>query len=186
LQFNIWYHLGLAHYLSGNNQKALASYRECLKVSKNPDALVAVTHWLYMTLRRLNRGREASRVLSLIRRGLEIIENDGYYRLLLMYKGMETAESLHRHALKQQGSAGSYSVLYGIGNWYLYNGEFDKARAVYKQMLAGNQWTSFGYIAAEADMKRMRADPGQRFIRFSIANAPSRIAKVESYVEVRP
>ena len=55
LQFNIWYHLGLAQYLTGRNKDALHSYLECLKVSKNPDALVATTHWLYMTLRRLNR-----------------------------------------------------------------------------------------------------------------------------------
>src|SRR5688500_12103336 len=39
LQFNIWYHLGLAQYLTGQNKDALNSYRECLKVSKNPDAL---------------------------------------------------------------------------------------------------------------------------------------------------
>jgi tetratricopeptide (TPR) repeat protein len=160
LQFNIWYHRGLAHYLSGNNQKALASYRECLKVSKNPDALVAVTHWLYMTLRRLNRTREAVRILEPIKPGLEIIENDGYYRLLLMYKGIESVESLHQEALKQEGSPGSYSVLYGIGNWYLYNGDLKKAQAVFKRMLEGNQWTSFGYIAAEADMMRVKAGRG--------------------------
>ena len=55
LQFNIWYHLGLAYYLTGQNQKALDAYRECLKVSNSPDRLVSTTHWLYMTLRRLNR-----------------------------------------------------------------------------------------------------------------------------------
>ena len=57
LQFNIWYHLGLAYYLTGQNENALRSYRECLKVSNNPDALAATTHWLYMTLRRLNRAQ---------------------------------------------------------------------------------------------------------------------------------
>src|SRR6185503_11513231 len=77
LQFNIWYHLGLAHYLVGNNQKALDGYRQCLKVSKNNDAVVATTHWLYMTLRRLNRRREADKSLEPIRSGMDIIENDG-------------------------------------------------------------------------------------------------------------
>src|SRR5687768_2375393 len=60
LQFNIWYHLGLAYYLSGKNRQALDSYRACLEVSKNPDSIVATTHWLYMTLRRLNRLPEAA------------------------------------------------------------------------------------------------------------------------------
>lgn len=154
LQFNIWYHLGLAHYLAGNNRKALDHYRQCLKVSKNDDAVVATTHWLYMTLRRLNRRREANKSLEPIRSGMDIIENDGYYRLLLMYKGVTSPENLELEALKQEGSPGSYSILYGVGNWYLYNGRQVEALAVFRKMLAGSQWTSFGYIAAEVDMKR--------------------------------
>jgi tetratricopeptide (TPR) repeat protein len=58
LQSNIWYHLGLAHYLKGDFQRALKAYREAEKVSTNPDMLVATTHWLYMTLRRLGREKE--------------------------------------------------------------------------------------------------------------------------------
>lgn len=155
LQFNIWYHLGLAHYLVGNNQKALGSYRECLKVSKNNDAIVATTHWLYMTLRRLNRPREANKTLDPIRQGIDIIENDGYYRLLLVYKRIIPPESLEQEALKQEGSPSSYSILYGVGNWYLYNGRRSEARALFRRMLEGTQWTSFGYIAAEAEVARL-------------------------------
>jgi tetratricopeptide (TPR) repeat protein len=152
LQFNIWYHLGLAEYLTGQNKDALNSYRECLKVSKNPDALVATTHWLYMTLRRLNRLSEAAKTLEPINANLEIIENAGYHRLLLMYKGIISPENLEQEALKQEGSPGSYSILYGVGNWYLYNGRRSEAKALFQRMLQGNQWTSFGYIAAEAEM----------------------------------
>ncbi|HKO98946.1 MAG TPA: tetratricopeptide repeat protein [Pyrinomonadaceae bacterium] len=152
LQFNIWYHLGLAHYLKGNNEKALDSYRKCLKVSKNPDALVATTHWLYMTLRRLKRLKEAIKVLAPINDKMVVIENDGYYRLLLMYKGQRSAEALEADAEKQGASPGSLSVLYGIGNWYLLNDREQDARRVFRKMLEGNQWTSFGYIAAEAEL----------------------------------
>jgi tetratricopeptide (TPR) repeat protein len=155
LHFNIWYHLGLAYYLTGQNQRALVSYRECLEASKNPDALVATSHWLYMTLRRMNRAPEAARVLAPIREGMEIIENDGYYRLLLMYKGMVSPEDLLTETLKQAESAGSNSILYGIGNWYLYNGRRDEALKIFRQMVSGGQWTSFGHIAAEADLKRL-------------------------------
>ena len=155
LQFNIWYHLGLAYYLTGQNHRALNSYRDCLEVSKNPDALVATSHWLYMTLRRMNRPREAAKVLEPIREGLEIIENDGYYRLLLMYKGTVSPEDLLAETLKQAGSAGSNIILYGIVNWYLYNGPRHEALKIFRQMVAGDQWTSFGYIAAEADLNRL-------------------------------
>jgi len=156
LQFNIWYHLGLAYYLTGNNAKALAAYRECLKVSSSPDRLVATSHWLYMTLRRLNRRPEAAKVLAPVGPQMDIIENRGYYRLLLMYKGSVTLEALRDEALKEGSSAGSHSILYGIGNWYLYNGNRTEANRVFQQMLIGDQWTSFGYIAAEAEMKRLQ------------------------------
>ncbi len=162
LQFNIWYHLGLAYYLIGNNQKALASYRECLKVSKNPDAVVATTHWLYMTLRRLNRTYEAGRVLRAVGTGLEIIENDGYYQLLLMYKGLVTPTALLEQVSKQPPGAGSHSILYGIGNWYLYNGQRAEAMAIFKRILSTDQWTSFGFIAAEVDVDRL--PPARRTI----------------------
>jgi tetratricopeptide (TPR) repeat protein len=157
LQFNIWYHLGLAYYLTGKNKLALDSYRACLAVSNNPDSLVATTHWLYMTLRRLNRNREATAVLQPIREGMDIIENDGYYRLVLMYKGLTSADALLAEALKLGSSPGSLSILYGIGNWHLYSGRGDQGIKIFRDMLAGNQWTSFGYIAAEADVARHRA-----------------------------
>ena len=159
LQFNIWYHLGLAYYLTGDYQRALASYRECLKVSKNPDALVATTHWLYMTLRRLHRTSEASRLLVAIGTGLEIIENDGYYQLLLMYKGLVSPQSLLEQVSRQPAGPGSHSVLYGIGSWYLYNGKGDEAMAIFKKILSTDQWTSFGFIAAEVDSERRRIKP---------------------------
>ncbi len=155
LQFNIWYHLGLAYYLTGNNQQALASYRKCLAVSKNPDALAATSHWLYMTLRRLNRKREAAGVLKPISEGMNIIENTGYYRLLLMYQGKIPPEQLQEEALKQGANAGSHSMLYGIGNWYLYSGRRKDAIKVFRQIVASDQWASFGYIAAEADLARI-------------------------------
>ena len=159
LQFNIWYHLGLAYYLTGDYQKALGSYRECLKVSKNPDALVATTHWLYMTLRRLNRTTEASRLLGAVGTGLEIIENDGYYQLLLMYKGLVSPQSLLEQLSKLPPGASSHSILYGIGSWYLYNGRHDEAMAIFRSILSTDQWTSFGFIAAEADLERLRIKP---------------------------
>lgn len=157
LQFNIWYHLGLAYYLKGQNEKALNAYRECVKVSRSPDRLVATSHWLYMTLRRLKREADAVKVLEPIREGMDVIENTSYYRLLLMYKGLLPVDTLLEETLKQEGSAASHSVLYGVGNWYLYNGKRNEAVEVYRKMLATDQWTSFGYIAAEVDMKRIAA-----------------------------
>ena len=152
LQFNIWYHVGLAYYLTGQNEKALDAYRECLKVSKSPDRLVSTTHWLYMTLRRLNRNAEAAKALEPITEGMDVIENTGYYHLVLMYKGVLPVERLLEEA--QGDSAASHSVLYGVGNWHLYNGRLEQAFEIFRRITSSQQWTSFGFIAAEADMKK--------------------------------
>src|ERR1043166_6071865 len=87
LHSNIWYHLALARHLKGGFTRALAAYREAEKVSKNPDMLVATTHWLYMTLRRLGREKEAARVVLAIKPDLDVIENGDYLKLIRLYQG---------------------------------------------------------------------------------------------------
>ena len=154
LQFNIWYHLGLAHYLKGDFPRALSAYRECLKVSGNPDALVATSHWLYMTLRRLGEREEAERVLLPITADMDVIENGAYHRLLLMYKGEAAPEDL----LPRDEAADAVqnaTVAYGVGNWWLYSGDTTRALDVFRGILRGSQWAAFGAIAAEADLARI-------------------------------
>lgn len=151
LQSNIWYHLGLAHYLKGDFERALAAYREAMRVSANPDMLVATSHWLYMTLRRVGREAEAEAVLVPISREMDIIENDAYHRLLLLYKGELTPDSLAPSGADPLDDA---SVGYGLGNWHLYNGRREEAASVFWRVLAGGNWPAFGYIAAEAELAR--------------------------------
>lgn len=151
LQSNIWYHLGLAHYLKGDFDRALGAYREAMRVSRNPDMLVATSHWLYMTLRRLGRAAEAEAVLAPISRDMDIIENDAYHRLLLLYKKELPPDSLAPSGTDALLDA---SVGYGLGNWHLYNGRRDEAMSVFRRVLAGGNWPAFGYIAAEAELAR--------------------------------
>ncbi len=152
LQSNIWYHLGLAYYIKGDYNRALDAYRECLKVSKNPDMLVATTNWLFVTLKRLGKDKEAAKVLIPIKKNLDIIENDTYFQLIRMYKGEIKSSEL-------AGSDGdeltNATLLYGVGNWELINGRTDNARKYFERVLKSNQWSSFGYIAAEAEMDRL-------------------------------
>ena len=152
LHFNIWYHLGLAYYLVGDYESALSCYEECLKVSEIPDKLVATTNWTYMTLRLLDRKEEAEELLTNITEAMDIIENQHYYQLLLIYKGVLTPEQVMEEARKQ-GPLAVSTVGYGVGNWHLYNGREEKAAEVYNEILDTGLWSSFGYIAAESDLK---------------------------------
>jgi tetratricopeptide (TPR) repeat protein len=149
LQFNIWYHLGLAHYLKGDFEKSLDAYVECMSRSDVPDRLVATSHWMYMTLRRLGRAEEAAELLTAVDADMEIIENTSYHRLLLMYKGDLTPEDLLTPEVDAIQSA---TVAYGVGNWYYYNDMESEALQVFRNIVEGEGWAAFGHIAAEAEL----------------------------------
>jgi tetratricopeptide (TPR) repeat protein len=153
LQSNIWYHLGLAHYLSGDFARAIDAYHEGMKVSRvNDDMLVATTDWFYMTLRRLRRDDEARRLLDPIAPKMDILENGAYHARLLMYKGLRTPDSVLN--LNTADDVQIATQGYGVGNWYLVNGDGARAREVFERVVAGRAWPAFGFIAAEAELKR--------------------------------
>jgi hypothetical protein len=43
---------------------------------------------------------------------------------------------------------------YGVGNWYYYNGDTAKAREIFQKVVDGKHFSSFGFIASEAELAR--------------------------------
>ena len=154
LQSNIWYHLGLARYLQGDFSGALEAYRRGMTVSNNPDMMVATTYWLYLTLRRLGRDDAARQALAPVTRELDMIENDSYRRLLLSFRGELALDSVR--VAGGDASLEDATTGYGIGAWHLSEGRRADADAAFRRVLAGGNWPSFGYIAAEAELARAR------------------------------
>ena len=152
LQFNIWYHLGLAQYLRGRYGDARAAYERCLGVSLNHDAQVATRYWYYLTLRRLGRHAEARAVAAAVTAELDIIENRSYHQLLLVFKGALPVDSV---LSADQGIDGA-TLGYGLAAWHAAEGRAAESRAMLQRARSGGQWSAFGYIAAEADLARMR------------------------------
>ena len=148
LHGNIWYHLGLAHYLQHDYQKAFEAYVKCRESGSHPDNIVSSTHWLYMIQRRLGDKEKAKAVLGPISPGADIIENFSYYKLCQFYKGDLPLDSVQGTA----GSPSSDAMKYGLGNWYFYNGDKEKAKKIWDEILAGKAESSFGFIAAESDL----------------------------------
>lgn len=152
LHFNVWYHLGLVHFLQGHFPQALDAYEKCLAVSQNDDALVAASDWLWMTLMRLGRKDEAARVLTRIRPKMDILENASYHRRLLMYKGALRPEALLDTATADDTTVATQG--FGVAHYHLVTGQPAKARALFERIVAGDGWNAFGYIAAEAELAR--------------------------------
>jgi tetratricopeptide (TPR) repeat protein len=155
LHSNIYYHLGLAHYLSGNFDKAADAYTRCLEFSKNPDMLTATTYWYYLTLSRLGRTAAARALLEPIGPDMDIIENGSYYRLLRLYKGEVSADAFAANT----AGLDAVTTKYGLARWHTANGRDGQGLALLREIVDASpqQWPAFGYIAAEADLARSKS-----------------------------
>jgi tetratricopeptide (TPR) repeat protein len=153
-QDNVWYHLGLAYYLKQDWPLALAAFRSAYRLGGNDDNLVSAGHWIYMILRRMGRDDSAARALQDISRDMTIIENSSYHQLCLLYKGMLTIEELEGAGSDDPGDA---ALAYGIANYLHYSSDkyddgMSRSDALLERIVAGSSWSSFGFIAAEADL----------------------------------
>ena len=154
LQFNIWYHLALAHYVQGDFEAALEAQQECMAVSVHPDSVVATSYWMYMTLMRLGREEEAQAVLDGISQDMDIIESTAYLNLLLLFKGDRSYEELVGPG-GAEATLQSTTTAYGLGVWHLLHGRTDEAHRTWERILEGrDQWSAFGYLAAEGELAR--------------------------------
>jgi len=151
LHGNIYYHLGLAHYLKNNLEDALIAYKNCLNSGDNHDNLVSAVHWIHSILCRM--GQDSEYYLEVIDKDMEVIENHSYHKLCLFYKGLISEEELTE---AEESFSANDAVKYGLGNWYLCQGDEVKAKNIFENMLESDGWNSFGYIAAEADLARMK------------------------------
>ncbi len=153
LQFNIWYHLGLAHHLRGEWNEALYAYERCLNVSKNPDAFVATSYWMYLTARRAGDADRARRILLAVPPDAEIIENTAYQQLLRFFAGLEE----RRTVVPDAGDAvGDATLAYGLAVFDLVEGT-DTTPAPFQRIVNGaGSRAAFGYIAADAEVARRR------------------------------
>lgn len=155
LHFNIWYHLGLAHYLRGDFESAARAYEACLAASRHPDSVVATTYWYYLTLQRLGRPAEARALLAPIEEGMDLIEARQYFDLIQLFRGEVRPGNL-LGPTGDEATLASTTTAYGVGAWHLVGGRENEAILVFHATLRGrDQWPAFGYIAAEADLSRM-------------------------------
>ena len=153
-QFNIWYHLGLGHFIKGDWNAALLAYDECMAVSTNPDLKVATAYWRYMTLRRLGRDDEATASIAFAGDTTTLLENDGYLALLRLFRGdVDVATVLPPTPAGTMDVANS-TAAFGVGMWHRLNGREAEATDLFRRIVAGGQWAAFGSLAAEAELAR--------------------------------
>jgi hypothetical protein len=84
------------------------------------------------------------------------VENDSYLKRCLMYQGKLAPEDVLKVSMADLDQAALTMATqgYGVGNWFLYNGDREQAQRIFEQVVAGEYFGAFGFIAAEAELAR--------------------------------
>lgn len=154
LHSNIWYHLGLAYFLKGDFGRASKAYQKGLKSSPNQDMYVATANWQYLTLLNLHKDKKASTLLATVDPTTKLLENIDYLRLLMLYKLEKSTEDAEGLLSENGNTLSNATRSFGVGYYILKRGDKPKAREIFNNILEGDQWASFGFLAAESELKR--------------------------------
>jgi tetratricopeptide (TPR) repeat protein len=154
LHFNVWYHLGLAHYVLGDLEAAAKAFKSGNKCADIPDKLIPNTYWLYMIQRQLGDDAGAEKALKPVKEEVDTIDAEDYRFMLLKWKNGESHEPLFEEARKKTPLAVG-TLGYGVGCSRLLRGDKKGAVKLWKEVIAGDNWPSFGYIATEAHLHKL-------------------------------
>jgi tetratricopeptide (TPR) repeat protein len=153
LHTNIWYHLGLAYYLKADFAKAVSAFKNGLSISSNADTYVSTANWLNLSYLRAGNKSKSKKLLKSISKDIQLIENEDYLKILLLYKENEPCDTVSLN--NQVASLSSATLEFGKASYCLVKGNKQEAKTIYQNIIKGNQWASFAYIAAEQELKRL-------------------------------
>ena len=152
------YHLGLAHYFSGEFDAAAASFDRARSLAKNDDSLIDCSNWLYISLRRAGKEQQAEQVLVRITPEVKNTEPHLYFylRLLHFYQGKLTAEAVlpppPAGPADLETELSFDTVSYGVGNWRFYHHDNSGAMELFRNVVKGEAWNSWGFIGSELEI----------------------------------
>ncbi len=151
--FEIQYHIGVAHYMQGDFTKSVAAWDKCREWARTDDQRASSSDWSYMTYRRAKRDAEAKAILDKVSPDWKITGSPYYFQRLLFYKGLKKETELLDDKSPDVAVA---TVNYGIGNWYLYNGDAAKARGYFEKAVQTKAWPAWGYIGSAIELKKTK------------------------------
>lgn len=151
LKGNIYYHLGLAYYLSGDFEAAARNFAAAAALAANPDSTVASRYWLYLSLARAGQPAAAQEALTPIRANWEVLESQAYHQLTLCFRGDIDCAALLAQARAEEGLQ-STTLAYGLAAFARVQGRRAESAELLWEIIAQPDWPSFGHIAAEADL----------------------------------
>lgn len=150
----IWYHIGLYYFFNQAYIQAAPAFEKCLAASRNNKNIVGASDWLYNTYMRLGEKEKAMKLLEPITPDFDTDREHPYFRRVMLYKGVITPEELvDVNQDPAKTSVGDVTKMYGLANWYAYQGEKEKAMNLYQKIVQSEGgWPGFAYAAAEKEL----------------------------------
>ncbi|HWA35856.1 MAG TPA: tetratricopeptide repeat protein [Cyclobacteriaceae bacterium] len=154
VRHQIWYHIGVYNYLMGDYNKAAAAFEQAVMTGGDLKNVVGASDWLYNCYQRLGDKAKAEAVIKTISPEADTDKESAYFRRIMLYKGIIKPEELVRVTMAPDSmGVNEVTKMYGLANWYSYNGDPATANTLYKTILQSNAWPGFAYAGAEKDAK---------------------------------
>jgi tetratricopeptide (TPR) repeat protein len=147
------YHLGIVRYVTGDFAGAAQAFRRALPRAPEPGEYAGSNDWLWMSLSRAGRPADARAVLDHITDSLPA--GNAYTQRIGLYRGAVTPDRVFTPADTSDIQVATLS--YGLGNWYLLNGDTAHAREYFERSVRSGGWPAFGFIASEAELRNLAA-----------------------------
>lgn len=153
--YDIWYHIGVAHFERGEFGKAASAFAQAQKRAPNDNEVAGSSDWLWMSLARAKRPADAQQALAVVTDSLKITSATAYSQRLKLYRGVIGPDQV----LSPSDTAAVQvaTMSYGVGNWYLVRGDTVNAARWFQRAVDSGGWPGFAFLAAERDLKRIAA-----------------------------
>jgi Flp pilus assembly protein TadD len=148
------YHLGIVNFVRGDFNRAAALFARAQPRAPDAGELAGSTDWLWMSLMRAGKTRDAQTMLARRPDSLQAAPGYAYVTRLKLYRGEITPEEVFTRA--DTADVQMSTLAYGVGNWYLIRGDTSSARSWFERSIKAGGWPGFGFIVSEAELRRIR------------------------------
>jgi tetratricopeptide (TPR) repeat protein len=155
--YGILFHLGVLRFHGGRFAEAAALFARAQPIAPDGGERAGSTDWLYMSLSRAGRVAEANAMLD------KRIDQQpdpkpappgyAYVSRLRLYRGEITPAQLILDGEVDDVNISTLS--YGLGNWYMVQGDTANARRAWERAVQSGGWPGFGFNVAEAELRRL-------------------------------
>lgn len=179
--YGILYHLGVLRYVRGDFAGAADAFMRAQPRAPDAGELAGATDWLWMSLSRAGRAAEAKAMLE--RRPDSLATAVAYAQRLKLYRGQIGPDEVVTPT--DTGDVAVATLAYGVGNWYLIQGDTARARTWFERSIRSGGWPAFGFIAAEAELRRLRPRRAKAFTGLTLIDGTDRPPVANATLVVR-